>query len=116
MFNQLPAFRFGARLSLMLAALLYVVGGAAEPRLHTHVTAAAPLSVIEAADDPGGMPPPQEDRLCFACQVLGAVGLPAIGASLPEAPLSFVSARQDLDAGLPSSRVAPTRARDPPLA
>ncbi len=114
--SPFPALCAWARLSLLVAALLHVVGGVAEPRLHAHAAAQAPLAVIEAAQDPGSVPEPQEDRFCFVCQVLGGAGLPQAPSWLPEAPVSVVGVLSELDAGLPSSRTASAQARAPPTA
>lgn len=115
MHHRNRVFRFQARLSLLLAALLYFTGAVAGPTLHSHVPADAgrvAISVVEKHS--GGIPAPDAERSCFVCHMLGGVGVPAMSLPLP------ISAER-LTGGTPLQLVeisfrapAPSQARAPP--
>ncbi|HEV2130741.1 MAG TPA: hypothetical protein VGR27_06540, partial [Longimicrobiaceae bacterium] len=115
MHHRNRVFRSQARLSLLLAALLYFAGAVAGPTLHSHVPADAGQVAFSVPEKhSGGIPAPDAERGCFVCHILGGVGLPAVSLPLP------VSAER-LTSGTPLQLVevsfrapAPSRARAPP--
>ncbi|CAN5793976.1 hypothetical protein BH23GEM7_BH23GEM7_21580 [soil metagenome] len=108
-------FRFQARLSLLLAALLYFAGAVAGPTLHSHVPADAgqvAFSVLEK--HPGGLPAPDAERGCSVCHLLGGAGLPAMSLPLPGAGERITSDTPLQLAEISFRAPAPSRARAPP--
>lgn len=113
--------RLRARLSLLLAALLYFAGAVAGPALHSHPTgsaeAAAGVPVLTAAKEHTGSGPQPGDgseRSCALCHLLGAGSLPAFGAALPLAAEGCLPQPVLPAAQLSCLDPAPARARDPP--
>lgn len=110
MSTQRPCYRFVARLSLALAALLFVAGAAAGPAAH------AALAEREAGQEGGQPEPPQHDgQHCALCHAPGHATPPAGAAGPVGATLEWSPGFPD-PADAPRARShAPTRARAPPL-
>ncbi len=112
--NSLHELGYLARLSLLVAALAYLVVGVAGPSLHSHSSAPVAAATSPAPERDGGIPFPDGERGCFVCQVLSASGLPAVAARLPELSVRLASNPAPLLQSLSHRDPAPSRARAPP--
>lgn len=103
---------FLARVSLLLAAFAYFVGGVAGPGAHAHWIGSGAAAVVPEPDS--GAPAPEGERGCFVCQILGAAGLPAVAVRLPDAPVRVAVSPLPLPQSTSHREPAPARARAPP--
>lgn len=108
--NSSPRTGLGlARVALLLAAALYVIGAGVGPWAHAHAAPAA-----QQEDGRGNLPPAGHELDCVVCHAFGAAAAPAAGdVRLPAAkpaspmPITAAAAARPLPFRAPSARAPP---------
>jgi hypothetical protein len=105
-----------ARLSLLLAALLYLAGGALGPWTHGQPRYSAPVPTLSADHHSSHLPLGHNDLACPVAQALDALAAPASASTLPLLAGSTAAIAFEPPPLHPAPRALRPQARAPPLA
>lgn len=115
--------RRGARLSLLIAALLYIFGATAGPAVHVHGAIDSPVTAFgsgetgsDIPDPDSGIPAPHDELGCFVCQALGTLGAPSAGSPVGFLTVEVFAPASEPDLVFLSPRSTTSQARAPPAA